>query len=188
MAVLLKSDKYFPKGMAEKPSGLVAARRYAGQAFFAAVFMAFIGYFSANPTYHQVEPNMALIKLSIAHPGQRKAECHERTPEELAKLAPNMRSKTVCERERVPVYMEMLVDGRVIFRHAEGPKGLSKDGPSVFYAKVFVAAGQHHLVVRMRDSARAEGFDYVREAQLDMAVGQNLVVTFRHDSGGLQFH
>lgn len=187
MAVLLKPDKYFPKWMIERPSGWTAVRRYIGQVFFAVLFMAFIGYFSSRPTYHQVGPNMALIKLSIAHPGQRAGECHERTAEELAKLAPNMRSKTVCARERVPVYMEMLVDGKVIFKRAEGPKGLSKDGPSVFYAKVFVEAGPHDLAVRLRDSKRTEGFDYVKEAHLELVAGQNLVVTFRHDSGGLQF-
>ena len=40
-----------------------------------------------------------LLKLSLSHAGARKEACHQRSAEELAKLAPNMRAPSVCPRE-----------------------------------------------------------------------------------------
>jgi hypothetical protein len=58
----------------------------------------FIGYFATLPKYRQIPDDVALIKLSISHLGDR--ECRKRTPEELAKLPPNMRAPMECPRER----------------------------------------------------------------------------------------
>jgi hypothetical protein len=58
----------------------------------------FIGYFATSPKYRQIPDDVALIKLSISHLGDR--ECRKRTPEELAKLPPNMRAPMDCPRER----------------------------------------------------------------------------------------
>ena len=44
----------------------------------------------ATPGLHPLPTRRALIKLSLTH-GARKEECRRRTPEELAKLPPNMR-------------------------------------------------------------------------------------------------
>jgi len=66
--------------------------RYAIQAVLYGAFAAFVGYFSTAPTYDHLAPGEALVRLSFSHAAQRKEPCRERTPEELAKLAPNMRA------------------------------------------------------------------------------------------------
>ena len=77
------------------PAGWIS---YPLQALCYAAFVAFVGYFSTSPSYVHLPAGEALVKLSFQHAGQRKVPCRERTPEELAKLAPNMRAAQDCRR------------------------------------------------------------------------------------------
>ena len=47
--------------------------------------------------------------------------------------------------------------------------------------------GQHRLDIRLRDSGRAEGFDYADAATVSLTPGQNFVVDFRGTEGSFQF-
>jgi hypothetical protein len=87
---------------------------------------------------------MALIKLSFAH-GAQKEDCRPRTAEELAKLPPNMRRPMVCARERLPVAVELLLDGAPLYQAVLPPTGLAGDGPSRAYQRFAVPPGQHEL-------------------------------------------
>jgi hypothetical protein len=60
----------------------------------------------------------------------------------------------------------------------EQPSGLWKDGESTFYARFPVSAGQHHLLIGMRDSGREAGFDYELESELSLQPQQHLVIEF----------
>ena len=111
------------------------ALRYGAQAILYAAFVAVIGYFSTSPAYRHLDPGSALLKVSLSHAGARKEACRERSAEELAKLAPNMRAKTVCPRERAPVTVEVTLDGAPLFRVVAPPSGLSKDGASKILKK-----------------------------------------------------
>lgn len=160
--------------------------RLVGQAVIAAAIMTGIGYFSQAPAYQYFPPDHALIKLSLSHASQRLEPCRERTAEELAKLAPNMRRKMDCSRERVPTLVQLDVDGKRVFEGWRKPSGLSKDGASQFYERIPVTAGTHRIAVRMRDSARSDGFDFEYEATATLAPLQSLVLGFRGETG--QFH
>lgn len=72
--------------------------RYLLQALLYGAFIAVLGYFSTSPAYRHLPPDQALVKLSFTHAAQRKGECRTRTPEELAKLPPNMRIAQDCPR------------------------------------------------------------------------------------------
>jgi hypothetical protein len=87
-------------------SGTQTALRYGAQALLYAAFVAVIGYFSTSPPYRHLPAGDALLKLSLTHAGARKEACRERTADELAKLAPNMRAQSVCPRERAPVKVQ----------------------------------------------------------------------------------
>ncbi len=137
--------------------------RYLGQAIFFAAIAIFIGYFSSRPPYVRVPPEDALIKLSFAHGAEKKGECRKLSPEELAKLAPNMRRPTICPRERLPVDIEVVIDGALAYADKLPPTGLSGDGPSRAYERFVVPAGEHHIILRLRDTGRKEGFDYITE-------------------------
>jgi hypothetical protein len=157
----------------------------AGQAVLYALFAAAIGFFSTYPRYRHLPEDVALLKLSFSHPGQLKAECRKRTPEELAKLPPNMRNPLDCSRERSPVTVELALDGGVIAKRLVPPAGLSKDGPSTVYARFPVPAGDHRLSVRLNDSVREPGFNFTRDEQVHLAPGQILVVDFNAEKGGI---
>jgi len=159
---------------------------YPLQAVCYAAFIAVVGYFSASPPYVHLPAGQALVKLSFQHAGQRKEACHERSPEELAKLAPNMRAASSCPRERAPVEVEVEMDGKPLFAVIAPPTGLSRDGASTVYRRTEVPAGAHSFVVKMKDTATG-GFGYVKDRTIDLAAGRVLVIDFDAKEGGWVF-
>lgn len=140
--------------------------------------MALIGYLSASPPYRAFPEGQALIKLSLSIPGKRTADCRVRTPEELAAVKPNMRTRLDCPRQRFPVEVQLVVDGQTVLQQVHRPGGLSGDGSSLFYHRVPIAAGRHTVIARMRDTGRTEGYDSEAEYAGDLAPRQALAVTF----------
>lgn len=157
----------------------------ASQVALYGAFAAFIGYFATSPKYRQIPDDVALIKLSISHLGGR--ECRKRTPEELAKLAPNMRAAMDCPRERSDIRLEVDLDGQSVFQTVMHPTGLYKDGVSTVYKRFEVKAGTHQLAVRMNDNVDKAGTTFHKEAQIRLAPAQVMVVDFNPDRGGLYF-
>ncbi len=161
--------------------------RYLGQAAFYGLFVAVIGYFSSAPAYVHFPKDLALIKASFSHAGQPKEECHVRTADELAKLPPNMRVAVQCGRERSPVVFDLELDGKMVYRAELPPAGLSRDGVSTVYQRFQVPAGRHHLRARLKDSVRVTDFNYVKEADVELAPAQVFVVEFNARTGGFVF-
>lgn len=157
---------------------------YLGQAALYAGFAAFVGFFSLYPEYEHFDPAKALIKLSVTHTSQRAAECRKRTAEELAALAPNMRRPNKCERGRLPILVELTVNGEVVMSKAAAATGLYGDGPATVYERFPVDAGSYAVEAKLRDSSRGEGFDYVRTAHVDLEAGRILLIDFQKEEGG----
>ncbi len=157
---------------------------YLGQALVYLLTAILLGVFSDTPAYQHFPEDQALVTLSLVHSAERKEPCRRLTPEELAKLAPNMRKPMACSRERLPLWVEMRLDEDLLFSEALQPGGLSRDGPARVYQKFPVAPGRHRLSLRMRDSARSEGFDHQLDTEIEIKALQNLVVDFRAESGG----
>lgn len=149
-----------------------------GQGLLYALFALIIGVFSSWPPYRHLASDQALIKLSFSHTGKPVADCLRQSPEELAKLPPNMRAPVRCGRERSPIVVELDVDGAPAVRHSAQPSGLSKDGASSVYQRIQVGAGAHNIVVRLKDDARSAGFDHVREARVTLKPAQIVVIDF----------
>jgi len=161
-----------------------AGLRLASQAVLYAAFAAFVGTFSNSPAFEPIAPGHALLRISLNHAGQRKSACRVRTPEELAKLPPNMRAAEDCPRERAPVRVKVELDGRPIADIVAIPAGLSRDGASVAYRRLAVPAGEHRLRVALADDA-AGTFDRVREETVTLEAGRVLVVDFAPAQGGI---
>lgn len=161
-----------------------AGLRIVAQAALYAAFAAGIGYFSTSPAFEPIAPGHALLRISLNHAGQRKSACHVRTPEELAKLAPNMRAAEDCPRERAPVRVKVELDGAAIADIVAVPSGLSRDGASVAYRRLAVPAGEHRLRVALADDA-AGTFDRVREETVTLVAGRVLVVDFAPGKGSI---
>jgi hypothetical protein len=157
---------------------------WTGQVLLYALFALVIGIFSSWPSYQALPPDRALVKVSFIHHGQRVAQCRPYTPEELAKLAPNMRTPMKCGRERSPVTIEVDLDGATVYRHVAVPSGLSSDGASSVYQRLQVPAGEHRIAVRLKDSA-GPAFTHTREATLTLKPGQVLVIDFDAQKKGI---
>jgi hypothetical protein len=162
------------------------ALRYLAQALLYVPLMAIIGYFSTLPEYTNLPSDQALVRLSFSHAGQRKVECRQRTPEELAKLPPNMRAALDCPRERSPVKVALELDGKEVFQAVVPPSGLKKDLASTVYRRFPVPAGRHKVAARLSDQPTGE-FNHGKEAVLDLKPGSALVVDFRLSEGGFEF-
>jgi hypothetical protein len=169
--------------MPERTSTRPAA--WLGQAALYGAFAVALAVFSQWPPYRHLAPDRARIKVSFSQQGQPVAECRAATPEELAKLPPNMRAPRICPRERSPITVELDVDGAPALRHVAPPAGLHRDGASAYYRRIDVPAGPHRLVVRIKDDVRSAGFDHVREASVTLAPAQVLVVDFDPGRGGI---
>lgn len=154
-----------------------------GQAALYGLFVAAIGFFSGHPTYQHLPPDQALLKLSFAYHGKVIADCRERTPEELAKLQPNMRTARSCGRERSPILVEMDLDGKPLVRETVQPAGLGKDGSADVYRRFPIPAGEHLLAVRINDNARVREFTFTREEKVTLAPAQVIVVDLYSDKG-----
>ena len=166
---------------------LPTAVRYLGQTGVYLLFAGFIGYFASAPSYTHFPPDMALIKLSLAHGAKRVGGCRRFTQAELQKMAPNMRRPMDCPRQRLPVYIELEIDGETRYRDTVAPTGISGDGPSRIYQRVMVSPGPHAVVARLRDSDRRDGFDYVKTATINLVARQSLAIDFRSEMGGFLF-
>ncbi|MDP6832219.1 MAG: hypothetical protein QF521_21995 [Alphaproteobacteria bacterium] len=163
------------------------AGRYAGQALVYVIFAAFLGYFASAPSYSHFPADQALIKLSLAHGAAREGGCRRRTQAELRELAPNMRRPMDCPRQRLPVVIELSIDGEMRYAASVPPTGLSGDGPSRIYQRFAVSAGKHEIIARLRDTDRATGFDFEKKATIELAAQQSLAIDFRQEMGGFLF-
>jgi len=141
---------------------------------------------SAWPSYRAEPEGTGLIRLSFSHGGQKS--CRDLTEAELAKLPANMRRKQVCDRQRPPLYVELDIDGATVFRAVLPPSGIAGDGPSRVYERFVLPAGPHEIAVRLRDSARPEGFDHDAVHRVDLAPDQSFAIDFNPAFGGFIFH
>lgn len=163
-----------------------ALRRYLGQALAYAAFGGAIAYLSTSPAYVHFPDDQAMIRLSFSHAGQRREKCRQRSAEELAQLAPNMRTPLDCARERASVAIRFEMDGRLLYAETLAPSGLSRDGASTVYRRIPVPAGSHRLLAQLGDGADG-GFNYQREEVLILKPAQVVVVDFKADAGGFIF-
>jgi hypothetical protein len=165
---------------------MMRALRFALQLALYVPLMALIGWFSTRPAFDVIAPDQALLRVSFVHGAERKQPCRQRSAEELAKLAPNMRAALDCPRERAAVKIEVEVDGNIVLSRELPPTGLQKDGAVALSYRLPVAAGRHRIVGRMRDRAEGE-FNYVAERTLDLAPGAMLIMDFSAEHGGFVF-
>jgi hypothetical protein len=161
---------------------MTRALQWLGQAFVLALIMITIGVFADTPTYTNFPADQAMIRLSFSHGGAR--DCRARTPEELAALPPNMRAPQICSRGRLPVRLEVDLDGSPLVHADLPPGGLRGDGPSRIYEGFAIAPGRYTVDARLRDSASTNGFDWTRTAEITLEPRQNLVIEFKSDAGG----
>ena len=152
-----------------------------------AAFAAVVGYFATMPRYQYSDPGMAGVKISLSHAADRVEECVQLTQEQIAELAANMRTTESCERQRLPLFLELDVDGSRVLEIEAPPSGLWGDGPASVYERFNLEPGSHEISIRMRSTGRAEGWDYVKTDKVALESGRYFTVTFKAATGGFKF-
>jgi hypothetical protein len=157
----------------------------AGQAVIYALVALALGVLSDTPRWQAHPEDKAEIVLSFSHGGARMG-CRTLSDAELADLAPNMRPKNrqVCPRERTPVMVQLMLNDEVIVDTVLPPTGLTGDSPSRIYQRLSVAPGSYELQAQLRDTDRAEGYDYDFSQSVRLQPRQRVVLDFRQDLGG----
>ena len=158
-------------------------KRYPLQILNYCIFMALVGYFSAAPAYRHLEEGQSKVVLAFSHAGQHLEPCRTVSPEELAKLSPNMRQATDCPRARSPVTVEVMMDGQPLFNMVVEPPGLFADGGVDVYTDTTVPAGEHQFAIKMNDSVRVEGYNYSHQQSAQLVNGQLLFIDFNTEDG-----
>jgi len=158
--------------------GVVSPLGLLGQGIAWALYLGLIGYLSSAPAYEYLAPEKSLIKLSFTHPGQRKVKCRKLSREEMNKLPPNMRVLQSCTRERWPVTVSLKLDGSTVFKGSARPAGLSKDGPSSFYEKFSVRAGNHKIDIHFQDDGSKSAKIFRRQETVTLKPAEILVIGF----------
>jgi hypothetical protein len=162
------------------------ALRIAAQLALYVPLMALIGYFSSSPRFSPIKEDQALLRLSFIHAAERKEACRQRSAEELAKLAPNMRAAQDCPRERAVVLVELDVDGATVLRRELPPAGLKRDGNAALYYRLPLPAGKHLVAARLRDRPGGD-FNYRTSETVELAPGRVLLIDFVGAQGGFVF-
>ena len=157
------------------------------QALLYAAFAVFVGYLSVAPAYQYADPEIAVIKLSLSHAAERVEACVKLTPQQINERAMKGEPINECERERLPLAVELDVDGATVLSLAAVPSGLWKDGPASVYERLAIDAGVHTITARLRDSARETGWDYAYSEEVSLAPGRYFTITFRAENGGFEF-
>lgn len=139
------------------------------------------------PRHRSIPEGTGVVTLSFNHGADRRAACRAATPEELAKLPPNMRRPDICPRERPAIDVEFEIDGERVFEASVPPSGIASDGPSRVHQRFELPAGSHRLVVRMRDRP-GEDFNWQGEQTVELRPADHRVIDFRGDGGGFVFH
>jgi hypothetical protein len=156
---------------------MIAALRFAGQFIVIVALFAAVAAFADWPRYREIPPGTGAVVLTFVHGAERS--CRRLSAEEIARLAPNMRKAEVCARARRPLRVELDLGERPLLRADLPPTGIAGDGPSRVYRRFVVPAGEHDIKVRLRDTARTEGFDYEAERHVVIAAAQLLVIDFQ---------
>jgi len=163
---------------------MINVLRIGGQFLVITALFAAVAALADWPVYRQTPRDTGIVMLSFVHGADRRAECRRLAPEEIAKLAPNMRRIQDCPRARRPIYVELEVGDRISYRASLPPTGIAGDGPSRVYRRFILPVGEYDVAVRLRDTARPQGFDYERSVRIALAADQMLVIDFRPETGG----
>ena len=150
-------------------------------------FAVFVGYFSIAPRYQYADASVATVKLSLSHAADRIEECVRLTPDEINARARRGESLNDCERERLPLTVEIEIDGETVLHVNAAPSGLWSDGPASVYERFDIAAGEHTITARLRDSARDSGWDYQHTETVVLHPARYFTIRFRAETGGFAF-
>jgi len=154
-------------------------RQYIAQVMLYGLFFAPLVYFTHAPSHEHLAENMAILKVAVRHAGKIIGECTALSTEAYANLADNMKRPEICPRERSPLQLKLVVDGKTLYHATIPASGLHNDGVSSMYQQFAVPAGPHQLQIYMNDDVALEGYPWVLKRDVDLAPAQVMVANFK---------
>lgn len=139
---------------------------------------------SALP-YGQLPPQAGLLRLSMSIAGARLEPCRELTPEEIARLAANMRAAQACPRARADIRVLLWINADLAIDAIVSPRGWARDGDATLYRRIVLPSGRYRLRVAVNEDARQAAFRHDAEFTRDLRPGQVLTVDFDHERAGV---
>lgn len=181
-AALVEEARRFRESL--EPRTLRGAHRWAWASGIAVAALASLATARASSMpYAPAGGEAPMLVVSFKHPGQVADRCRELSEAEKAKLPIHMRTDKVCERRRVPVRLQVLVDGEVALDREYPPKGLWGDGNSIAIERLETTPGKHDVRVRIGDRGDRDEMPYESERTIDAAPRRSQVVVFDRVEG-----
>jgi coenzyme F420-reducing hydrogenase delta subunit/Pyruvate/2-oxoacid:ferredoxin oxidoreductase delta subunit len=131
-----------------------------------------IWHFSDSPGFSVIDRDESLLLFTMIDKGERLVPCTEPTIEEL-----KAQNFTECQRERVPVRVELKVDGVKVLSKVYKPRGIRRDGPSYAYEKIIVAPGIHRVSIQIRDSRKVR-YNHAFNEKVMFHAGKVVIIDF----------
>ncbi len=146
-------------------------------------------FYLSNASYSFYKDKVSQLKLTFRHTTKLLEDCGgaEKLKEEMERYeeilkktgrVPMHQVRLECNRERHPAMVELYVDGEKLLSKSFKPRGLRKDGPVYVYNRFTVSSGRHTLEIRMRDSGKKKGYDYILKKDVDFKEGMVVLVDF----------
>lgn len=158
---------------------MAEAVRYLGQAVLYALFFVPIAYFTQQPAHRHLAEGMAELKIAVRHAGAIMGECTAVQAGTYTALPGDKQRPQICPRERSPLKLELLMDGKPLYRATVPASGLHNDGVSSVYRRFTVPAGTHRLQLRMNDNSAEEGYGWELEQEVVLQPAQVMVANFK---------
>ncbi len=122
-------------------------------------------YMLSAAEFHFYAPSDSMLKIAFKHSGKRLEECDEagfllREAERYrrenrqtqgVRMDIGILEKTGCSRERYPVELRLVVDGKILLEKTYQPVGLKKDGASYIYERFLLKKGVHNVKITLKD-------------------------------------
>jgi hypothetical protein len=138
------------------------------------------------------EPAEALLRLSWRIMAARVEVCRPRTAEELAALAPHMRTPEACTGGPVDYALRVEIDGREVVRDTLRAAGVRGDRPLTVQRDLHLDPGRYELEIEF-DALVPEGRDagdapteFELESEVELASRQIALVTLDESERALE--
>ena len=125
----------------------MSAARVAGVLLAAAGLFA-MAWCAARP-WRASDGARAIVRVSIGARPERIEVCHRQSDEELAKVAPQMRQRVVCEGASARYQLELFRDGERLLQETVRGGGLRHDRPLYVFREFEVAPGAASYALRL---------------------------------------
>ncbi len=127
--------------------------------------------------YPIVTHEKAELVVSFKHAG-RVVEKTLNEVEDQQNLLPHMRRARAMERIRLPVRLQVFIDGEKIIERSYEPGGLFKDGQSIAIETIVLDEGEHTVRIRLDDSDDPDAWHWEETRTLTFEKNRRRVILF----------